>query len=105
MSPQLTLLIYFLLKLYRMVTFSAMLCQCTSHIWLYFDRCEDLGLEEITPGTNSIDVECGTKITVALIAGIIVTVMTVLLTVTGAIIFIKKKGTRNTHLQVGFILI
>ncbi|MCJ8734792.1 hypothetical protein PDJAM_G00239380 [Pangasius djambal] len=57
-------------------------------------KCEDLGLEEITPGTNSFDAECGRKSPVALIAGIIVAVVVILLAVAGAVIFIirHKKG-------------
>ncbi|KAI5610344.1 tumor necrosis factor receptor superfamily member 5, partial [Silurus asotus] len=35
-------------------------------------KCEDLGLREIKPGTTMSDAECGKKIQVALIAGIIV---------------------------------
>ncbi|XP_058245649.1 tumor necrosis factor receptor superfamily member 5-like isoform X2 [Hemibagrus wyckioides] len=41
-------------------------------------ECEDLGLIEIKPGTNSLDAECGKKPPVALIAGVIAGVLTVL---------------------------
>lgn len=56
----------------------SIMCQYTPHIWLYFDRCEDLGLTEIKPGTNSLDAECEKKHPVALIAGVIAGVLTVL---------------------------
>lgn len=74
--------------------FPAQMCQCTPHIWLYFDRCEDLGLEEITPGTNSFDAECGRKIQIHLIAGILVAVVVIVFAVAGVFIFKirHKKG-------------
>lgn len=42
-----------------------------------FDRCEDLGLTQIKPGTTTSDVECGNKIQGALIAGIVVCIVVV----------------------------
>ncbi|XP_060788249.1 tumor necrosis factor receptor superfamily member 14-like isoform X2 [Neoarius graeffei] len=51
-------------------------------------KCEDLGLKEITPGTNYFDVECGRKTPVHLIAGIIVAVAVVV--VAGVIVFLIK---------------
>lgn len=65
--------------------------QCTPHIWLYFDRCEDLGLEEITPGTNYFDVECGSQTPVAVIAGTFALVALVLAGAGALGILIKKK--------------
>uniref|UniRef100_W5UTD3 Tumor necrosis factor receptor superfamily member 5 n=1 Tax=Ictalurus punctatus TaxID=7998 RepID=W5UTD3_ICTPU len=61
-------------------------------------KCEDLGLKETTPGTNSFDVECGRKPPVALIAGILA-VVTIVLAVAGGLIFkiIHKKGPPKTH--------
>lgn len=44
---------------------------------MLFDRCEDLGLTEIKPGTAMSDTECGNKIQGALIAGIIVCIVVV----------------------------
>lgn len=55
-------------------------------IWIkFFGRCEDLGLTEIKPGTTMSDVQCGKKIQVALIAGIIACIGVV----TGALVILK----------------
>ncbi|KAK3540413.1 hypothetical protein QTP70_030963 [Hemibagrus guttatus] len=54
-------------------------------------KCEDLGLIEIKPETNSLDAECGKKPPVALIAGVLTTV----LAVAGALFFVIR--CRCTH--------
>ncbi|KAF4072481.1 hypothetical protein AMELA_G00263480 [Ameiurus melas] len=65
-------------------------------------KCEDLGLKEIIPGTNSLDVECGTKPPVALIGGILAGILAVgaiVLAVAGGLIFKRrhKKGPPKAH--------
>ncbi|XP_053481887.1 uncharacterized protein LOC128608277 [Ictalurus furcatus] len=65
-------------------------------------KCEDLRLKEITPGTNSLDVECGRKPPVALIAGILTGILAVgaiVLVVAGGLIFKRrhKKGPPKAH--------
>ncbi|XP_053359761.1 tumor necrosis factor receptor superfamily member 14-like [Clarias gariepinus] len=61
-----------------------------------YTKCEDLGLEEKTKGTNSFDVECGPKTPVALITILIVIVVAIVLVIT----MIKRiKKTFSTLLQ------
>ncbi|XP_076857397.1 uncharacterized protein LOC143511705 [Brachyhypopomus gauderio] len=54
-------------------------------------QCEDFGLVEIKPGTSSSDAECGTQISVAVIAGIISGVVVVVVAAVGVGVFLKKK--------------
>ncbi|KAI4883088.1 hypothetical protein NFI96_011963 [Prochilodus magdalenae] len=56
-------------------------------------KCDDLGLTEIKAGTHSSDAECGDKPQTALIAGIIVAVLTVGLTVTIVVLLRNKWNT------------
>lgn len=67
------------------------MCQGTSHICLYFDRCENFGLTEITKGTNSLDVECGKKLPVVLIVGVSLVTVVVLAGLPFAIVRIRRK--------------
>lgn len=59
--------------------------------WILFDRCEDLGLSEIKPGTTMSDVECGKKIQPALIGGIIAAIVLV----AGALVMLLKIRHKN----------
>lgn len=59
-----------------------------------FDRCEDLGLIEIKPGTTTSDVECGQKVQVALIV-IIIACIVVVLAVVGLYLKMRRKCNRN----------
>lgn len=43
----------------------------------FFDRCEDLGLSELKPGTTRFDVECGKQIQVAVIVAVIGSIVVV----------------------------
>lgn len=54
-----------------------------------------MGLEEITPGTNSFDVECGSKTPVAVIAGTSAFVALVL-AIAGALGILNKKRHKNS---------
>ncbi|KAM9474701.1 tumor necrosis factor receptor superfamily member 14-like isoform 2-T2 [Clarias gariepinus] len=66
-------------------------------------KCEDLGLTEIKPGTTMSDVECGSKIQVALIAGIIISIVVVAVAL--VILFIRHKigrhAVRNPETETG----
>ncbi|KAF5906259.1 tumor necrosis factor receptor superfamily member 5-like isoform X1, partial [Clarias magur] len=67
-------------------------------------KCEDLGLTEIKPGTTMSDVECGSKIKVDLIAGIIIAI--VVLAVALVILFkmrhkFGKHAVRNPETETG----
>uniref|UniRef100_A0A4W4FI50 TNFR-Cys domain-containing protein n=1 Tax=Electrophorus electricus TaxID=8005 RepID=A0A4W4FI50_ELEEL len=53
-------------------------------------KCEGLGIEEIKPGTNSSDVECGTIVSVPVIGGILGVVALVVIIV-GVGMTLKKK--------------
>lgn len=60
-----------------------------------------MGLTEIKPGTTMSDVECGSKIQVALIAGIIISIVVVAVAL--VILFVRHKIGR--HAGKGFVLI
>ncbi|XP_058245650.1 tumor necrosis factor receptor superfamily member 14-like isoform X2 [Hemibagrus wyckioides] len=57
------------------------------HICKQHSKCEDLGLTEITKGTNSLDAECGKKTPVALIVGVILAAVILV----GALTFAIRK--------------
>lgn len=82
--------------------------QCTPYHWLYFDRCEDFGLTEIKPGTNSLDTEYGKTPPVALIIGALLG-LTAVVAVAGALFFIKRcrtcppRGKFHIDLNIDFI--
>ncbi|KAF5906262.1 tumor necrosis factor receptor superfamily member 5-like isoform X1, partial [Clarias magur] len=57
-------------------------------------KCEELGLEEKVPGTNSFDVECRRKTQVAVIAGLPAAVA--LIVVVAGVLFIKIRRNKSS---------
>ncbi|XP_017542397.2 tumor necrosis factor receptor superfamily member 14-like isoform X1 [Pygocentrus nattereri] len=55
-------------------------------------KCEDLGLKEIKAGTHSSDAECGNKTPVALIAGILVSVIIPVAVAVAVIVIMLRCG-------------
>lgn len=74
------------------------------HIWLYFDRCEDFGLIEITKGTNSLDTECGKKPSIALIVGVPIMAIILVGALTFAIRKCQSRGKFCINLSILFYL-
>ncbi|KAI5095203.1 hypothetical protein C0J45_15278, partial [Silurus meridionalis] len=67
------------------------------HICKQHTKCEDLGHEEITPGNNSVDAQCGVKTPTGYIIVGVTAVLAVVLAV-GVALFFKQRKKKGRHI-------